>query len=116
MKTTMSRLNKIFQLKAASLLVIAIIAAALSAAFGQANYTTPYTFITIAGNSGYGSADVFCPTQHQSGSTTGIHHHSKQHRWPSRHDELRGHQSGWFWAVFLSCGRWKSKWTRYVRI
>jgi sugar lactone lactonase YvrE len=27
------------------------------AALGQANYATPYTFITIAGNTGYGSAD-----------------------------------------------------------
>jgi sugar lactone lactonase YvrE len=26
-------------------------------ALGQANYATPYTFITLAGNSGYGSAD-----------------------------------------------------------
>jgi hypothetical protein len=27
------------------------------AALGQANYATPYTFITIAGSAGYGSAD-----------------------------------------------------------
>ena len=27
------------------------------AAFGQANYATPYTFTTLAGNTGYGSAD-----------------------------------------------------------
>ena len=27
------------------------------AAFGQANYATPYTFTTIAGSAGYGSAD-----------------------------------------------------------
>jgi hypothetical protein len=27
------------------------------AAFGQANYATPYTFTTLAGNNGYGSAD-----------------------------------------------------------
>jgi streptogramin lyase len=27
------------------------------AALGQANYATPYTFITLAGNTGYGSAD-----------------------------------------------------------
>src|SRR5208337_2675065 len=27
------------------------------AALGQANYATPYTFITLAGNSGYGSMD-----------------------------------------------------------
>jgi len=27
------------------------------AALGQANYATPYTFITVAGNTGYGSAD-----------------------------------------------------------
>src|ERR1035441_5118721 len=27
------------------------------ATFGQANYATPYTFATLAGNTGYGSAD-----------------------------------------------------------
>ena len=27
------------------------------AALGQANYATPYTFTTLAGNAGYGSAD-----------------------------------------------------------
>src|ERR1017187_6363274 len=27
------------------------------AALGQANYATPYTFTTLAGNNGYGSAD-----------------------------------------------------------
>ena len=27
------------------------------AAFGQANYATPYTFTTLAGNTGFGSAD-----------------------------------------------------------
>ena len=38
----------------ASLVVLAVLPLA---ALGQANYATPYTFTTLAGNTGYGSAD-----------------------------------------------------------
>ena len=43
-------------LMVASLVVLATVVLPL-AALGQANYATPYTFTTLAGNTGYGSAD-----------------------------------------------------------
>jgi hypothetical protein len=55
---SMIRPNRLFQRLAGSLRGALLWLAFLPlAALGQANYATPYTFTTLAGNAGYGSAD-----------------------------------------------------------
>ena len=62
----MKTIKKTMQQPHRSLLALVVLAKALTAtlAIGQANYPTPYTFTTIAGSTGYGSADGTNGTAH----------------------------------------------------
>ena len=62
----MKTIKKTMQQPHRSSLAFVMLATALTAtlAMGQANYATPYTFTTIAGSTGYGSADGTNGTAH----------------------------------------------------